>query len=85
MDKSRDSGITTFKWDLPAGFRALTPLYPKPMVFPWPFSKFWIQEYVDIVIPIVIDDVVEKGEYVLNAEISWLVCKDICVQKSFYF
>ena len=22
---------------------------------------------------------VEKGEYVLNAEISWLVCKDICV------
>lgn len=76
-----DSGIkTTFKWYLPTGFRALTPLFPEPMVFQLgSLVNFGYKENVDIVIPIAINDSVLNGEYNLNAEISWLVCDDICI------
>ncbi|MBL8640327.1 MAG: thioredoxin family protein [Alphaproteobacteria bacterium] len=78
-----DSGEpTTIDWELPANFKAGEIAYPAPVKLPYgPLMNYGFGGKVVLLVPITAPDQLPANDGMLQfkANISWLVCKDICV------
>lgn len=81
-----DSGEpTTIDWELPKNFKAGEIAYPAPMKLPYgPLMNYGFGGKVVLLVPITAPDTLDSspangGMFGFKANISWLVCRDICV------
>ncbi|HNQ91898.1 MAG TPA: protein-disulfide reductase DsbD family protein [Alphaproteobacteria bacterium] len=76
-----DSGeSTSISWRLPEGFKAGYLEHPAPHKIPYgPLMNYGFGGEVVLLTTITAPDHVQGEEVTLTADISWLVCKDICV------
>lgn len=78
-----DSGEpTTIDWELPENFKAGEIAYPAPVKLPYgPLMNYGFGGKVVLLVPITAPDQLPANDGMLQfkANISWLVCKDICV------
>jgi len=67
-------------WTLPAGFSAGAMQFPIPDRLPLgPFMDFGYEEEVALPVPISAAPAAKPGPAHLDAQVSWLVCADVCV------
>jgi thiol:disulfide interchange protein DsbD len=76
-----DSGEgTNIDWQLPPGFEAQPIEYPIPHKIPiGPLVNFGFEEEAVLLQQIYLPDTLPEGPITLKAELSLLVCKDICI------
>ena len=76
-----DSGeSTSIEWTLPEGFKAGDIEYPAPHRLAYgPLMNYGFGEEVVLLTSLHVPEKLTTDEVTLSANISWLVCKDICV------
>lgn len=76
-----DSGEpTSIEWTLPEGFKAGDIEYPAPHRLAYgPLMNYGFGEEVILLTSLHVPEKITTDEVTLSANISWLVCKDICV------
>jgi thiol:disulfide interchange protein DsbD len=76
-----DSGNPpTITWTLPKGVTAAPMLYPVPTRLPLgPLMDFGYEDEVDFPVSISIAPTVPPGIIHLDAKITWLVCREVCI------
>jgi len=80
-----DSGMATrIRWTLPPGAEAGPIEWPTPrrIVEPGDLEVYGYKEEVLLVSPIRVPSGQPAGEFVLKADVSWLVCEAICIPGS---
>jgi thiol:disulfide interchange protein/DsbC/DsbD-like thiol-disulfide interchange protein len=68
-------------WHLPDGFQAGDPLFPTPTRFQvGDLVGFGYAEECSLLVPITAPSTIqEKENYTLQADVSWVVCKELCI------
>ncbi len=82
---SDSGGPPSAEWTLPPGFKVLPTLWPAPMrhLSPGDLLDHVYENQVTLLVPISVPADAKPGTSVkLAAELSWMVCKDICVIES---
>ncbi len=77
-----DSGLpTSIRWELPDGFAAGDIVWPYPMRLEMdPLVSFGYEDEAWLLVQITPPATLAAGEQVvLNARVSWLMCKEICI------
>lgn len=77
-----DSGLKTrIKWDLPEGFSTGEIHWPEPKEYvDGPLTTYIYENEVLLMVPIQAPDSLKPGsEITLQADVSWLECKEICL------
>jgi thiol:disulfide interchange protein DsbD len=76
-----DAGLATIiKLDLPKGFKLVDIHYPNPTSFPFSnMVNFGYEKEVTLVASVKLDPEIKYGKYTINADISWLACKEECL------
>jgi len=76
-----DSGLpTTISWQLPEGFTAGPIQWPHPQRLPMPpLMSFGYEGEALLLVEITPPAELPAGEVTLNARVSWLMCKEICI------
>ncbi len=76
-----DSGETTnVDWTLPAGFKAGDIEFPAPHRIAYgPLMNYGFSGEIVLLTSITAPEKLPEGDLTFSADISWLVCKDICI------
>lgn len=79
-----DSGeATSISWDMPDGFKAGEIEFPAPIKLPYgPLMNYGFADKVVLLVPITIPNKLSGHEVTIKANISWLVCNDICIPET---
>lgn len=72
---------TTIEWTLPPGFTAGPPQWPVPVKLAEELDSTYAYEgKVALLVPISVSSNATPGQAILEAKVSWLECKTICVK-----
>ena len=76
-----DSGLPTrIDWRLPAGWKAGAIQWPTPQRLPvGPLANFGYEGDLLLAVELIAPSSIAAREVVLQAQASWLVCKDVCI------
>jgi thiol:disulfide interchange protein DsbD len=76
-----DSGLPTrIDWRLPAGWKAGAIQWPTPKRLPvGPLANFGYEGDLLLAVELIAPSSISAREVVLQAQASWLVCKDVCI------
>lgn len=76
-----DSGLPTrIDWRLPAGWKAGAIQWPTPKRLPvGPLANFGYEGDLLLAVELIAPSSIAAREVVLQAQASWLVCKDVCI------
>ena len=79
-----DSGTPlNIEWTLPEGFTTTEIEWPTPKKIPYgPLTNYGYEEQVTLLQNIKVPNTIPDGPIMLEAQISMLVCKDICIPES---
>ncbi len=76
-----DSGLAPeANWTLPEGMSVGNFEFPTPEIIPIePLTNYGYEHSVTLLAPARINEDMKTGKYSITAEVSWLMCKDICL------
>lgn len=76
-----DSGLPPeATWEMPEGFSAGNFEFPTPEIIPIdPLTNYGYEHSVTLLAPLMVNKDTQTGTHTITAEVSWLMCKDICL------
>jgi len=79
-----DSGVAPeIEWTLPEGFETADIIWPSPHKIPFgPLTNYGYEDHTILLQPLTLPANIPEGPLTLKAEVTVLVCKDICIPET---